>query len=235
MLNEPNEDQIPEEFPRERNNIDDFIKRRPSLRRSITGGGSGSTFRAACAAVDSSLPPSGKKHKITELCLNHTLMEMKFNALEKEQDAVAAYSERLRDNIEDILNKVLISTGEAHQKFETQTRTAIKQMKNEKLLWNEEYKKRREAYLDAKSKLKDALKGKVQIETGRLKSEDVKFLKSLPDFAAVNKKIVSYQTRHYIGLVHLEKNSQQLHRSLSTVEHQLDEVQRMIVPTFQWT
>lgn len=45
MLNEPNEDQIPEEFPRERNNIDDFIKRRPSLRRSITGGGSGSTFR----------------------------------------------------------------------------------------------------------------------------------------------------------------------------------------------
>jgi hypothetical protein len=45
MLNEPNKDQIPEKFPRERNNIDDFIKRRPSLNRSITGGGSGSTFR----------------------------------------------------------------------------------------------------------------------------------------------------------------------------------------------
>lgn len=193
-------------------------------------------FTAACAAVDSSLPPSGKKRKITELCLNHTLKEMKFNALEKEQDAVAAYSERLRDNIEDILNKVLVSTGDkAHQKFEKRTRSATKQLKNEKLLWNEEYKKRREAYLDAKSKLKDVLKGRVQIETGRLKSEDVKFLKSLPDFAAVNKKIVSYQTRHYIGLVHLEKNSQQLHRSLSTVERQLDEVQSMIVPTFTWT
>ncbi len=192
-------------------------------------------FLVVCSAVDPSLPPSEKKHRITELCLNQTLTEMKFNALEKEQDSVAAFSESLRDKMEEILQKIQSSAADEAHKQETQTRAAIKQMKEEKLLWNEEFKKRREAYLDAKSKLKDILKGKVQIETGRLKSEDAKFLKSLPDFAAVNKKIVSYKNRHYIGLVHLEKNSQQLHWSLSAVERQLNEVQRVIVPTFQWT
>jgi hypothetical protein len=161
-------------------------------------------------------------------------MEIKFNALENEHDAVAAFSESLRDKMEEVLSKVQSPDDEALKK-KTQTRIAIKQMKEKKLLWNEEFKKRREAYLDAKSKLKDVLKGTVQIEAGRLKSEDAKFLKSLPDFAAVNKKIVSYQIRHYIGVVHLEKNSQQLYRSLSAVGRQLDEVQRVIVPTFQWT
>lgn len=160
---------------------------------------------------------------------------MKLNALEKEQDVVEAFSESLRDKMEEILKNVQSSAGDEAHKQETQTRAAIKEMKEEKLLWNEEFKKRREAYLDAKSKLKDVLKGKVQIETGHLKSEDAKFLKSLPDFVAVNKKIVSYRNRHYIGLLHLEKNSQQLHRSLSAVERQLDEVNRVIVPTFQWT
>ncbi|KAI9563654.1 hypothetical protein GHT06_011118 [Daphnia sinensis] len=234
---ETQQDRVPEEIPREKNNhIEDIKKRRSSLRRSINCG-SGATFRAACAAVDPSLPPADKKRKITELCLNQTLMEMKLNALEKEQDAVAAFSESLRNKMEEILHQVQSSAGDeqpAH-KQETQTRTAIKKMKEEKVLWNEEFKNRREAYLEARNKLKDVLKGKLYIETARLKSEDVKFLNSLPDFAAVNKKIVSYQTRHYIGLVHLELNSQRVHHSLAVLGRQLDEVQHVIIPAFEWT
>lgn len=191
---------------------------------------------AACAAVDPSLPPIEKMCKITELCLNQTLKEIKHNALETEQDAVAVFSERLQNMMEEILHKVKVSAGDkipAH-KQDTQTRTAIKQMKEERSLWNEEFKKRREAYLEARSKLKDVLKGKVRIETTRLKSEDVKFLKDLPDFTAINERIVSYQNRHYIGMVQLEKQSQRIYRSLAKVERKLDEVQDAIVPTFQW-
>lgn len=234
---ETQKDRVPEEIPREKNGrIYDIEKRRSSLRRSINCG-SGATFRAACAAVDPSLPPADIKCKITELCLNQTLLEMKLNALEKEQDAVAAFSESLRNKVEEILHKVQSLTGDelpAH-KQETQTRTAIKKMKEEKVLWNEEFKKRREAYLEARNKLKDVMKGKLHIETARLKSEDVKFLKSLPDFTAINNKIVSYQNRHYIGLVHLENNSQRIHRSLAMLGRQLDEVQHVIIPTFKWT
>ena len=161
----------------------------------------------ACSVI-ASLPPSEKKQRITEICLNQTLRDLKFNALEKEQDAVAAFSDSLTEKREQILRKVQSSGNDIPTlKKETQTRMDIKQMKEEKSLWNEEFNKRRQAYQEAKNKLKDALKGKTYIEATRLKSEDVKFLKNLPDFVAVNKRIVSDQNRRAIGLLHLEKNA----------------------------
>ena len=190
----------------------------------------------ACSVIDASLPPSEKKQRITEICLNHTLRDLKFNALEKEQDAVAAFSDSLTEKREQILRKVQSSGNDIPTlKKETQTRMDIKQMKEEKSLWNEEFNKRRQAYQEAKNKLKDALKGKTYIEATRLKSEDVKFLKNLPDFVAVNKRIVSYQNRHAIGLLHLEKNALRVRSSLAAIEEKLDDVQRAIVPTFHWT
>lgn len=193
------------------------------------------SFLVACSVVDASLPPSEKKRRVAELCLSQTLMDLKFNALENEQDTVAAFSENLREKIAKILSKVQISGDEVTAlKKETQTRTCIKEMKEERMRWNEEFSKRRQAYQEAKNKLKDVMKGKVHIETTRLKSEDLKFLKNLPDFAAVNKRIVSYQNRHCLGIVHLEKNAYRVHRSLSAVDQQLDDVQRTMVPTFQW-
>ena len=59
----------------------------------------------ACSVI-ASLPPSEKKQRITEICLNQTLRDLKFNALEKEQDAVAAFSDSLTEKREQILRKV---------------------------------------------------------------------------------------------------------------------------------
>lgn len=173
--------------------------------------------------------------KITELCLNQALVELKFKALENEQDAVFAFTEEFRGKIDDLLKKVENCGVQAiAQKQETPTTVHIKQMKEERSLWNEDYSRRRQAYQEAKNKLKDVMKGKAHVEAAKLKPEDVKFLNSLPDFAAMGERLTTYQNRHCIGVIHLEKEARRVYRSLDSIERQLERVQRVIAPPFQW-
>lgn len=127
------------------------------------------------------------------------------------------------------------SDGVGTKKRESKSSKHITQIKEERSLWNEEFHQRRQNYLDARNKLKDVTKRKIQIEATRLKAEDMKFLKGLPDFAAINEKIVSYKNRHAIGIIHLEKNTRRVYRSLAVVEQQLDEAKNIIAPPYQWS
>lgn len=194
-----------------------------------------SFFPAVCSAVDKSLEPAEKKRRVAEISLNQTLMDLKISALDEENEASLAFSEKLRAKIDDILTQITSGASIASKKQETKTITHITLIKAEKAKWNEEFSNRRKSYQEAKSRLKDVLKGKVCIEAHRLKSEDLKFLKGLPDFSGINKKIVTYQNRHCIGLIHLEKNSNRVNRSLAEVERRLNDVQRVLAPPFDWT
>lgn len=162
-------------------------------------------------------------------------MDLKFRALDNENDAVTAFSNNLRSKMEDILSKISHGVGTPSQKQETKSVAHISLIEKEKTLWNEEFSNRRKRYQDARQRLKDVLKGQRQIETQqRLNSEDQKFLKGLPDFSSINKKIAVYQNRHCLGLIHLEKVSQRVYRSLEKYECQLNDVQTMLAPPTVW-
>lgn len=135
---------------------------------------------------------------------------------------------------QELLNKIGNSKEGTATKQETETRKYIKKLKEETVAWNDEYKKRRQDYKDARARAKDVQKGNIQIEAARLRPEDSKFLKSLPDFRAMNKRIQTYHNRHCLGLIGLEKNARRVHRTMSIIEEQLNQVHATIAQPFSW-
>ncbi len=185
---------------------------------------------AALCAGAASLPPDAKKRRISELCLNHTLQDYRNTAPDEEQDIVYKIQDLFNKQMEIILNKVECGSLSKATKQETETRKYIKKLKEENSAWNDEYKKRRQDHKDARTKAKEVQMRNVMIDAARLRSEDSKFIKSLPDFSAVNKRICSYRERHCLGLISLEKSARRIHRILFDADKKLDNVQSAIVP-----
>lgn len=184
---------------------------------------------ALCAGA-ASLPPDAKKRRISELCLNHTLQDYRNAAPDEEQDTVFKIQDLFSKQMENILSKVEHGALSKATKQETETRKYIKKLKEENTAWSEEYKKRRQSHKDARAKAKEVQMRNVMIEAARLRSEDSKFMKSLPDFSAVNKRICAYRERHCLGLISLEKSARRVHRILYDADKKLDDVQSAIVP-----
>lgn len=192
-------------------------------------------FFSALSAGASSLPPDAKKRRIGELCLNHTLQDYRNAAPEEEQDMVLKVQDMFIKNMQDILQKAETGGLGVALKQETETSKYIKQLKEETVAWNDEYKKRREDFKVARATAKEVQKKVIQIEIARLRPEEDKYIKSLPDFAAINKRIQVYQKRHCLGLISLEKNARRVHHVLAHVEKSLEQAKDAIHPTFSFT
>ena len=184
---------------------------------------------ALCAGA-ASLPPDAKKRRISELCLNHTLQDYRNAAPDEEEDTVFKIQDLFTRQMESILSKVEHGALSKATKQETETRKYIKKLKEENTAWSEEYKKRRQDHKDARAKVKQVQMRNVMIEAARLRSEDSKFMKSLPDFSAVNKRICTYRERHCLGLISFEKSARRVQRILFDADKKLDDVQSAIVP-----
>jgi len=165
------------------------------------------------------LPPQEKK-RVTQLCLNQTIVDLKNNASEEEYETIVAFEESLKEEVESILSKVQQSANENLQKTETQIGKHIKRLTEEKQQWNEEYGKRRQAQMDIKLKFRNVAKGEIKIKKSKLKKEDVSFLESLQDLTAVNKRLANLQTQNCLVLNDLEKNARLEQNNISTMHAQ---------------
>jgi len=153
-----------------------------------------------------------------------------------EYDLAFLFEEGLKSKLEQVLKKIEISEADTVRREETQTQKYILQIKEEGEGWKAEFKKRRDSFLQAKQQYKLSMKSKPLIgedQQSKLKSEDLKFLQDLPNFAHWNEKSNNLLNRHRIGLIHLEKYLLQVRHSLLN-EQELDDAHNKIAPTFQW-
>lgn len=191
-------------------------------------------FLLAASAAAALLPPQEKKRRVTQLCLNQTIIDLKNNASEEEYENIVAFEESLKEEIESILSKVQQSANQNLQKSETQIGKHIKRLTEEKQQWNEEYKKRRQVQMDMKLKFRNVAKGEITIQQSKLKKEDVSFLESLPDLTAVNKRLAALQTQNCLVLNDLEKNARRVQNNLSTMHAQANKLTKAITPSFDF-
>lgn len=177
------------------------------------------------------MPPSEKIKRIVELCINHSLLSLRNT--EEDNINFIEFEQAITKKTGDILNK-LVASGDTAKKQETETRKQINKFKEERTLWNEEFTTRRQAYTEARAKLKDITKGKVTIDKAPLKPEDIQFLKSLPNLEEVNKRITQYQNRHQIGMIELERSAKTVLNSLTMAERKICKAKKVMVPSFAW-
>jgi len=143
----------------------------------------------------------------------------------------------MRKKLEETLSRVTTSEIDTVQKQESQTKRNINRILEEKNQWQVEFQKRRQAYLDAVTKYKEAKKGKLNVDRSqktKLKTRDSKFFEELPDFKELNSKLPVYDNTLFIGLVQMEILSDKIKRELSS-EKKLDVVHdKLTIEPFDW-
>ena len=139
------------------------------------------------------------------------------------------------------MNAIVEEIYHEHSKLldqkDTELRRKINCISEEDGLWKAEFDRRRESYLDASKRYKDAKQGKLVVnndQRSKLKPKDVSFLANLPDFQELNKQIPIYRNSFRLSMIHLEKVSNQLRRVVSN-EKPLDILfDKLCSPIFNW-